>query len=45
MNTQRKNEYSEIMDMFKTLTTKEAERVLEFMRSLRPISNDSENHA
>lgn len=39
------NEYSEIVNMFNTLTPEEAERVLEFMRGLRPISNDTENHA
>lgn len=36
------NNYSEIMNMFESLTPEEAERVLEFMRRLRPCSNDTE---
>lgn len=42
MDTQNENEYSKIVNVFTTLTPEEAERVLEFMRQLRPCPNDTE---
>lgn len=45
MNIQNDDEYAEMMNMFKTLTIKEAESVLEFIRNLRIISNNNKNHS